>query len=793
VPSRRAALLAGLVPVLLALGPGPARGAPVLQAPVGARLLPLPAGRVLCGAPPEGWQVQADRRALQPPRPAEGAAGAVVGRAEEVAVAPSAERCAAEGEPLTLLATGPLPEVDASGVLLAADAGRLELRGRQLAGAQVLWGPPPGGEGEPGREACLAPEDVAGAQPSFQPLQQCVVPVRRGLRTDARLWLVPPGGRAGADVVTFDAAGRRLPPEALELRPARVLLSSVLPAVGALDLSTGGEGFLPLPHPEAVAEVECAPARCEVAGGGVRVRAVPAGQVRLGLRLRLAPRTLLQQGEALEGTASAVLQVLHCPAALASGPPLREVGEVRVVVRVDARCTRDAGALRWSANGEPAQAEQVVREGDGVFTLLRVAGPVGERVVLAATRSELDPTVVATLSSPTQPPPRPRVSLELPGHGKVDFIPTNRDAVLRVAAPGEGARLVPLPVEGAYQVRGEGGQAQVRGDENGGGFAQLLFGYRAEGLPAALRGVDLARVPERTQRQLREAAVPAPIDASALGDAPLVELLCADAAGLPRRVTPGAPARVPFEARDTCRVVLHRERLRPEDGLQEVTVEVEVTSASGAARPEARVSERMVLQPGGEARTLWVKGVLEQFDRIVVRVGHVADESRYLLSGASRRAALPAVQWSATVEGSRLRLYATATIPSGLYRLNAPTGQLSLNFGLLSRLTLLDALGKEGLLGLELGVMGVGLVQTGGTLNDFPPTLATVAGLGVRIPLGGGPVGGQAALSLHLWGAYEFRDPYYLKLPDGTRGAEVGRWALIFGPSISIGNIGTNL
>ena len=38
-----------------------------------------------------------------------------------------------------------------------------------------------------------------------------------------------------------------------------------------------------------------------------------------------------------------------------------------------------------------------------------------------------------------------------------------------------------------------------------------------------------------------------------------------------------------------------------------------------------------------------------------------------------------------------------------------PSGQLTLNFGVLSRITTLNREGKEGLFGLELGVMGLGL------------------------------------------------------------------------------------
>ena len=116
------------------------------------------------------------------------------------------------------------------------------------------------------------------------------------------------------------------------------------------------------------------------------------------------------------------------------------------------------------------------------------------------------------------------------------------------------------------------------------------------------------------------------------------------------------------------------------------------------------------------------------------------------------------MQWPLAIEGGRLRLYATAAIPAGLYRINKPTGQLTLNFGVLSRITWLDDRGKEGLLGAELGLMGMGLIQRPGAI-DYPPTIGAVARLGIRVPLGGG-----AAVGVHVWAAYEFRET--LQLPD---------------------------
>jgi hypothetical protein len=387
--------------------------------------------------------------------------------------------------------------------------------------------------------------------------------------------------------------------------------------------------------------------------------------------------------------------------------------------------------------------------------------------------------------------------MELPKHGKTEFVPTNREAVLTVGGIGEHARLVPLSVEGAYSVRSDRGHYLIRGDENAGGFVTLRFGYRVDTLPPEFAAVDLAVVSERTQRAVREASVPAPFSTSVAGDEPLTEFFCADPKGAPMRLEPSRRYVLPFESRATCRVIIHRERIRPEFGLQEILLEVEVTRADGSRRGDASFTERMILVPGADPRVIPLKGGVDEFDTMVVRLSHVLDETRYALSPTSR-GGLPSVQWTAAVEGGRLRLYATAAIPAGLYRMNKPQGQLTLNFGILSRLTWLNERGKEGLFGAELGLMGMGLIQRPGA-TEYPPTLGAIAGFGIRVPLGGG-----AAVGVHVWGAYEFREALYYRPDPRTTNMpcrseadancrRAGRLAFIFGPSISIGNVGTNL
>jgi hypothetical protein len=528
-------------------------------------------------------------------------------------------------------------------------------------------------------------------------------------------------------------------------------------------------------------------ARCELEGGALWVRNVPGLESSVTLRLRLWPRVFQAHGEELATTVSFTLPLLSCPLTPVAGTLLRGAEEPGLVVRLDATCGQDVRRLRWRVNGARADIRRVVKSEEGVYVLLHTSGTAEEQVTITAARADVDRTIIASATGRTLPLPQPRVALELPGYGTVDFVPTNRAALVHVSGGSEPGRFVPLPVEGVYDVTSAGGANAIRGVASAGGFTALRFGYRLPSLPAELATTDLAIVTERVQRAVREASVPAPIAESAYGDQPLVEFLCAADAGADERVPPSRPYRIRYAMRDTCRIVIHVERLSPEQGDQEVVLQVSVRKPDGSERAGLRLEQRMVLRPGSDVRIIPLKGGLAQFDHVQVSVAHVADETRYVLS-ATNRSGLPAAQWMAIVEGGKLRLNATAAIPAGLYRVSAPSGQLTLNFGLLSRLTRLNQEGKESLLGLEVGVMGLGLVPQSSDIV-FPPTLAIVGGLGLRVALGGG-----AAVGVQAWAAREFRGDV-TRRDAGTSDNRVpaSHWSFIFGPSITIGDVGVNL
>ncbi len=666
------------------------------------------------------------------------------------------------------------PTLDPASVVLYLDEGRLEVEGDNLRNVRVRWTGPSG----PGSDVCLTPK------PSGK-RERCAFSLPHNLPLDVPLGWAPPAPP--------DATGGSSPaPDAfVPLRPARVVIDRVFPAATtALDL-TGGHGRLPLAHPQAIAAVDCAQARCEIEDAAVDVAALSGSATTLTVHAHLAPHVFVTRGDGFESTFTQSVAVLHCPASIVSGAPLRRADTTSVVVRLDARCGGDPHALRWTANGEPAQVVRVAKDNDAVLALISVGDVEDATLTVTATRPEPDGSVIAVARAATRPAPLPRAALELPGYGTIDFVPTNRDAAVHVAPVGGQARLALLPVEGAYHVTSDSNGTRLRGEEGVGGYVALRFGYRVQGLPAAFADTDLAVVSEQLQRPIREASVPAPIGPSALGPDPLVELVCTDGDGKTQRVPPGKRTAIPFSRRDGCRVVIHRERFKPEDGTQDLTLEIEVSKVDDSPRADAHVNERMVLRPASEPRIVWIKGVKGQFDRVTVRIAHVADDVRYVGS-TETRTSLPAVQWTLVVGEGHLRFYATAAIPTGLFHITSPSGVLVLNFGALSRLTWLDRDGHEGLVGLELGAMGIGFASTIGA-TTFPPTLAVIGGIGVSIPIGNRGETSQASVNLHLWGAYELRDEYLYTSVNNTTSFYPSNWSLLFGPSITIGNIGTNL
>jgi hypothetical protein len=745
--------------------------AETLQAPIGGRPIALGEGRVACVANAGGWRTEPGLRSIRPPT-----SDAAVGNVAELRVASSLAECPRATAAVKLVATAAWPTFDPTSFTLALDEGRLEARGHRLHGVLVTWAT------ESGRasDSCRDLKVEAG-------VEICTWGVPRTLKADPSAttlrWL-PAGAQIAPDAVIHDADGRIVAPEAFNITPTRLEVMDLLPPDSSLDVSSG-VGRAPLTHAEAVAGVDCGAARCGEEAGQLVMQAPPASVASVDVKFRLAPHVIYTRKNPPDPQPVLRVSILRCPMSVVSGPALRNVEGARVVVRVEGGCLHDVGSLRFFVGGRPADVTQTETSKDAAYAVVNLGGADAATLSITAVRGEGEGTVVAVARTETRPAPVVRTVLEIAGFPPIDFIPNNPPAAV-LFQQVRGAELALLSIEGVYEAKHENGVTTVQGDVNAVGLVALRFGYRVPTLPAPLDKVDLGILSDTLQRSVKEANVPAPFGLSAFTAIPLVEVVCSESSGRLERAEPGITLHLPFNAREGCRLIFHRERLAPEYGTQRLSLEIEVDKLDGSVRPDARFTQTLILHSGPDPRVAWIKGVVAPYDRVVVRLSHVADEAHYL--GASDIVTgAPMVQWSIIFGTGHVRLYATSAIPTGLYRFGnaAGSGVLSLSLAVLTRLTWLDSEGHEGLLGLETGIMAFGFTNS---QAQALTEVGVVAGLGLSIPIAGAGSPAQASINLHAWFEQRITQP---ATPVSPTSSTASAQAIIVGPSISFGNVGT--
>jgi hypothetical protein len=765
--------LVALVAMLLCLAR--VARAETLQAPVGGKPISLGEARVACVANAGGWRTEPGGHAIRPP-----SSDTAVGNAVELQVAPAFSACPRATASVRLVATAAWPKFDPSSFTLALDEGRLEARGHGLHGVVVTW-PIDAGRAS---DACRDLKAEGG-------VETCTWGVPKTLPADpsaSSLRWLPAGAQVGPDTALYDAEGRLTAPEGFVIAPSRVEVLDLLPQDAAVDVSSG-VGRAPLTHADAIAGVDCGAARCTIDSGQLVMQAPPAAVANVDVRFRLAPHVVFMRKTPPDTQPVLRVSILRCPMSVVSGAALRGLDTARAVVRVEGGCMHDFAALRFLVGGRPADVTQTETAKDAVYAVVNLTAIDAPSLSITAVRGEGEGTVVAVARTETRTAPVIRTVLEVPGFPPIDFIPNNRPA--NVLFPHvNGAELTLLPIESVYEAKREGSTTTVQGDINAVGLVALRFGYRVPTLPAPLDKVDLGVLSDSLQRSVREANVPAPFGLSAFTATPLVEIECNEGPEKLVHAMPGVTLTLPFSARDACRLVIHRERLSPEYGTQRISLEIEVNKLDGTPRPEGHVTQTLILRAGDEPRIAWIKGVGAAYDRVIVRLSHVDDEAHYLgasdiISGA------PAVQWTLLFGTGHLRLYATTAIPTGLYRFGnaAGSGVLSLSLAVITRLTWLDSVGHEGLLGLEGGIMAFGFTNS---QAQALTEVGVVAGVGLSIPLAGAGSPTQASINLHAWVEQRISEAV-TAVPTAAMPSPVPASArsVIVGPSLSFGNIGT--
>lgn len=613
-----------------------------------------------------------------------------------------------------------------SQAVLDTEAGTVSLKGRGLAGSTLSWH----SEADAGQDTCEAADD------------SCTFAVPKGLPADpAALELQLDGGAP--------------------FHPSRVLVRKLLPPDAVVDLQAD-VSRVPLTHPEAVAGVDCADADCELDAADLVVRKEQGSDDVLDLKLRLRPHVFyVREGLAPDPAPAFSLPLQRCPVAFGS-TPVRASREQLVVVKVAGRCSQSA-TLELNAAGQrlPVLKRALA---SGAQWLVAPLPRAGDEVAISVLQGA---KVVGVAKAVTRTLPALSATLEVPGAGDVEFLPGNRDAKVKLPVVPGGGALALLPTEGAYDVRrDDSGQTWARGRAGGGGQVALRFGLRERTLPDGLADLDLYELREPVDRRVDVATVPAPLDR-------LVELLCGDGLGHPSAVQPGVTAYVPFQARDTCRLVFHRERLKPEDGPQRLKLTTRVVGEDGVARADAANEQALTVLAAAAPSETFLSGVELAFDRLTVRLAREGLEPGQL-------------QWSVVFGTSRLRLFATTSFPSGLFRVadSGHSGILTLNAGAVVRLVWLSKDGHESPLGAEGGLMWVGIASDTDPSSATRGQIAAVIGAGLSVPIANQGRASQTSISLHGWFEFEMARAF-------THAGSP--WGFVFGPALTIGDVGTNL
>ncbi len=690
--------------------------------------------------------------------------------------------CAAPAE-VVVQTTGPLSRSPVRAVLHPED-GDLDLIDRGLSRAVVWWRL---GGGEWASEICTETSAESGGGNS------CELSVGRDLARAAllagglELLRLPPGAPRAAPgdrapevwLRAATAGGDGLQATMDQLRVSDLRFVVQAPLVRSPSIEAWRDTVhIQLAVPGAAASASCRPGSCWLTDDGAVDLVPPAAGDAVQITLKLKDRVVARQGEVTSTTVVETLPVARCELRPVTKRVLGGTSDHLVSLTLGDRCPTDLTDLAAeSSPSSGAWIERVVPDQHRVDVRLgnvpRRIEALELRLMRASTRTVLGSARLEVRSaySPAL------VRLTDPELGELAVIPTNRD--VRVTWASDDALVAsgiePVAVPGYYSLERRAEGVTIRGEARTAGSIALRFGYWPSG--AAHTGEPLTTFDSELRFAVRPVNVPVSLSPDSGRTSKLATVVCRDEAGQEKEIAPGDLVSMPFASRNSCRLKIDRSVLGTTDGVQRIRVALSVSKPDGGSR-DGGFSRVLVVTPSKEplSVSLASTGTMRAFDHLTVRLSHDDQPGHYLVEGEA--SSLPARTWQMVFGDQRLRLYGSATVPTGLYRVtsSADAGTLQFSAGALARLVLLGKEGKEFPFDLEFGVLGTNLSNR--------PNVSIVAGAGLTVPILNPQEIGQAAVGIHLWVEYA------PTRPGETFGDKV---AFIFGPSLSLGDFGTNL
>ncbi len=685
----------------------------------------------------------------------------------------------------TLVGVGPFPRA-ATSAEVELDRGRAVLQGGELAERPIWWraGETPGFSAtacptvlrEDGTDRCSVPIPAAALRTALPAGPAGLVLLRLPLGTPS------PGGEP---LVFWDRHGAPRTPEAFRIPVKRYLLDEVPVHPAPLE-AWRSETELPITWAGALQAASCA-SSCRVSDDGTRlIVSPPAEGTSLAVRLDLQDGVVLRKAQGLVSTANVVLPLARCRLRALAPALLGGVDDHRLPLELGPSCPQ--GQQDLTVETSPPSASAVLSQSADGRRLVVSLGHVPRGLPALELRLLAGPAraVVGSVTVPiTVGYLGTRAQLLDPQVGELDVIPTNRRVrvELLVPDPSLAPALTPEPLAGYYTIADTRSGVEIQGTSPSGGTVPILVGYRPAEAGLAPDAAPLALFSAEPGYRVQPVSVPVSLSPEDPRARRFLAVLCRDPAGKERRIAPGETVNLPFENRRSCRLRIDRSALSAEEGPQHLRLTLSVTHPDGTPGPGGFSKVLTVLpRPGTDSIWLEPTAAIHPFDHVHVALAHEPGPGYPASELAS---GLTGQEVTIIFGNSRLRLYGSATIPTGLYRLTSGPdgGVVAFSAGALLRLAPLDRDGKEFPIDLEAGLFGTNLAEP----QPGPSAiLSIVAGIGLNVPILNAAQPTQASVGLHAW--VEYAPTVQLTIAQHY----AQQFAFIFGPSVSIGDIGTN-
>ncbi len=526
---------------------------------------------------------------------------------------------------------------------------------------------------------------------------------------------------------------------------------------------------------KAIHKVSCNKAECRLTDQGILVFHVDLAASSVKLRYTLKPGYQRKLGSRMLSTETISLKLERCSIRVPKEVPLLAgVENHRFFIKLPRECTSIDPSDLLIKTRPPTRVfvRSEIQTADEKFRLFQVSF---ERVPRGADSlnisvfeqtgflRRLGSTKIPVLSSyaPLQ------LRLEVPGIGVVEHLPTNvwAELVFGTNQPTWHQNYSVEERSGFYRVAHSEKGWSVMAEPGVTGSVPLRFAYRPKRLVSFVGGTEtsskffgLATFDTEVFYPVRTINVAI----SLLGDGDsFFQVLCG-VRGKETEIEVGSLARIPYEERDSCRIVFDREKVPVSAGVQRLRVQ-----AGG-------FNQILLLGNGRGTLTVAIPvGDKQEYDKLTAVIshdmlsGHYTFQSRQSLGGEARYRILLSDSW--------WRIGATTAMPTGLFRFGAgdSEGSIPLSAGVLTRLNYIQRNGRDFPLGFEAGLFGTNL--------SGRPDFSMILGVGLSIPVLNTNTSLQASFNIHAWLEYA---------PTRVSGDD-SPVAFLFGPSFSVGRLST--